>query len=145
MKITYKALQAAVLCCAKNDVRKYLEGVNVTGQNISATDGHIMFNYNDSYLNNTDDVNMIIPSEAIINFVKMIGKKIDSTFVELHSLNDGYVLQHNDVKWFFKPLDGKFPDVSRVIRDVYLSEDLKVQQIMINLDYLVLCQKVAEN
>lgn len=115
MKITFplSALKAAAICAAKKDARYYMNGVHVHFDvktmyaQVSGTDGHVLmtgrvpFTFEDDA--QTASWSMIIPLAAI-------PKK--GTTATLESLPDGrYML--NDI--VFAPIDGRFPDVGRVI------------------------------
>ena len=117
MKITLKtsALLAALECSAKKDIRYYLQGINIqitkdaVGM-VYGTDGHILFAgqlpYEGDYCPPT--LNLIIPTDA----VKRLDKKLDFTELEFDGQN--YLLGGAR----FVPIDGRYPDVARVIPDI---------------------------
>ena len=115
MKITIQAsaIRAAIICAAKKDIRYYLQGIyiNVAHRDyatVCGTDGHILFagRATIEHDSNLSPFNMIVPIDA----AKKIDKKAHSVILEL--LPDGtYLLDGTR----FTPLDGRFPDYSRVI------------------------------
>ena len=117
MKITLKtsALFAALECSAKKDIRYYLQGINIqitkdaVGM-VYGTDGHILFAgqlpYEGDYCPPT--LNLIIPTDA----VKRLDKKAE--FTELEYDGQNYMLGGAR----FIPLDGRYPDIGRVIPQI---------------------------
>lgn len=116
MKITFKtsALFAALECSAKKDLRYYLQGINIQIKKIGVgmvygTDGHILFAgqlpYEGDYV---AELNIIIPTDA----VKRLDKKAE--FTELEYDGQNYMLGGAR----FVPVDGKFPDIGRVIPQI---------------------------
>jgi hypothetical protein len=116
MKITFKTspLFAALECAAKKDIRYYLQGINIQIKKIGVgmvygTDGHMLFAgqlpYDGDYV---AELNIIIPTDA----VKRLDKKLDFTDLEFDGQN--YLLGGAR----FVPVDGKYPDVARVIPDI---------------------------
>ena len=115
MKISIQssAIRAAIICAAKKDIRYYLQGIyiNVAHRDyatVCGTDGHILFagRATIEHDSNLSPFNMIVPIDA----AKKIDKKAHSVILEL--LPDGtYLLDGTR----FTPLDGRFPDYSRVI------------------------------
>jgi hypothetical protein len=117
MKITFKTspLFAALECAAKKDLRYYLQGINIqitkdaVGM-VYGTDGHILFAgqlpYDGDYCPPT--LNLIIPTDA----VKRLDKKLEFTELEFDGQN--YLLGGAR----FIPLDGRYPDIGRVIPDI---------------------------
>jgi hypothetical protein len=116
MKITFKtsSLFAALECAAKKDIRYYLQGINIqitkpfTGM-VYGTDGHILFAGQLPYDGAVDvPLNLIIPTDA----VKRLDKKLEFTELEFDGQN--YLLGGAR----FVPVDGRYPDVDRVIPDI---------------------------
>lgn len=116
MKISIQAsaIRAATICAAKKDIRYYLQGVyiNVAHRDyatVCGTDGHVLFAGRATIENMAGDLlpfNMIVP----LDVAKKIDKKAHAVILE--SLPDGtYLLDGTR----FAPLDGRFPDYSRVI------------------------------
>jgi hypothetical protein len=116
MKITFKtsALFAALECSAKKDIRYYLQGINIqitkpfTGM-VYGTDGHILFAGQLPYDGAVDvPLNLIIPTDA----VKRLDKKAEFTDLEFDGQN--YLLGGAR----FVPVDGRYPDIGRVIPSI---------------------------
>ena len=116
MKITFKtsSLFAALECSAKKDIRYYLQGINIqitkpfTGM-VYGTDGHILFAGQLPYDGAVDvPLNLIIPTDA----VKRLDKKAEFTELEFDGQN--YLLGGAR----FVPVDGRYPDIGRVIPDI---------------------------
>jgi hypothetical protein len=116
MKITFKtsALFAALECAAKKDIRYYLQGINIqitkdaVGM-VYGTDGHILFAGQLPYDGAVDvPLNLIIPTDA----VKRLDKKAEFTELEFDGQN--YLLGGAR----FVPVDGRYPDIGRVIPDI---------------------------
>ena len=117
MKITVKtsALFAALECSAKKDLRYYLQGINIqitkdaVGM-VYGTDGHILFAGQLPYVGDycPPTLNLIIPTDA----VKRLDKKLE--FTELEYDGQNYLLGGAR----FVPVDGKFPDIGRVIPSI---------------------------
>jgi len=116
MKISIQAsaIRAATICAAKKDIRYYLQGVyiNVAHRDyatVCGTDGHVLFAGRATIENMAGDLlpfNMIVP----LDIIKKIDKRAHAVILE--SLPDGtYLLDGTR----FAPLDGRFPDYSRVI------------------------------
>ena len=116
MKITVKttSLLAALECSAKKDIRYYLQGINIQIKKIGVgmvygTDGHMLFAgqlpYDGDYV---AELNIIIPTDA----VKRLDKKAE--FTELEYDGQNYMLGGAR----FVPVDGRYPDVGRVIPDI---------------------------
>jgi hypothetical protein len=113
--IQTSAIKAALHCSAKKDLRHYLNGVCLSFNHesvmmVHSTDGHILFSCFVHYENLGDQFNpgfdIIVPLDAI----KAVKTKAEN--VTLESLPDGSYLLDN-VR--FTALDGRFPDVARVI------------------------------
>jgi hypothetical protein len=121
MKITVKtsALFAALECSAKKDIRYYLQGINIqitkpfTGM-VYGTDGHMLFAGQLPYDGAVDvPLNLIIPTDA----VKRLDKKAEFTELEFDGQN--YMLGGAR----FVPVDGRYPDIGRVIPSIDTSTE----------------------
>jgi len=104
-------LKAAVLFTSKEETRFYLKGVSIQATlatiKVAATDGHRLFVARVCQEENTETFSIIIPSEAIATATK--GAK--------HSLD---LSKLSNTQWrlgdtIFTPIDGTFPDYSRII------------------------------
>ena len=126
MKITLKTsiLRAALICSAKKDIRYYLQGVCISINHpevamVYGTDGHILFAGQCPIVVHEAPTEygfqIIIPSDTI----KAIDKK--SEFIDLETIEGGakdYYLLGNAR---FQAIDGRYPDISRVVpsRDAF--------------------------
>jgi hypothetical protein len=104
-------LKAAVLFTSKEETRFYLKGVSIQATlatvKVASTDGHRLFVARVCQEENIETFSIIIPSEAIATATK--GAK--------HSLD---LSKLSDTQWrlgdtIFTPIDGTFPDYSRIV------------------------------
>jgi hypothetical protein len=104
-------LKAAVLFTSKEETRYYLKGVSIQATlatvKVAATDGHRLFVARVCQEENTETFSIIIPSDAIATATK--GAK--------HSLD---LSKLSETQWrlgdtIFTPIDGTFPDYSRIV------------------------------
>jgi len=117
MLIETSKLKAALFCSATKDIRYYLNGVLLRKRgnnfNLFSTDGHVAFCGNLGEIENdfTSDFDIIIPAEVVKQACQAkqtsiaLVSALVSTGVEKYSL--GNVL--------FTAIQGKFPDLSRII------------------------------
>lgn len=126
MNIPYLFLAAAVKACAHKDVRFYLEGVLVGNGMVAATNGHIAIIL--EYQGIKDEPEIIIPKAAIewlVKKVKFTGLDCGDVveILPFPSVEDPKRMiisfrrsetSHIDYE-VFTPIDGKFPDVKRVL------------------------------
>lgn len=117
-QIDTKSLLAALNCTAVKDIRFYLQGVYVTFKTrarftCSGTDGHMLFVgvgfiYEQEDNDDLSGLSLIIPNEVI----KKLNKKKD--YVNFEVLGDNRYILDDQI---FTAVDGKFPDIGRVIPD----------------------------
>jgi len=117
MKLTINAftIRAAAIAAATKDLRYYLVGVHISIAHqdyatVYGTDGHILFAGRASY--SVDGAELLEPLAITIplDIVKKCDKRAD--LFTLESLPDGsYMLDGMR----FSPIDGRYPDVQRVI------------------------------
>lgn len=142
-KIDARALKAAMVTVAKDDVRYYLEGILIGNGSLVSTDGHRMTIVNprsDSFLKKMKPeifkVFGQIPSSAInANFV-YIDEKSGVIFFTGRNMKE----LNQVVK--FQVVDGRFPDYERVIPT---GEPTKVDMIGFNLAYMSDVEKVGKS
>jgi DNA polymerase III sliding clamp (beta) subunit (PCNA family) len=118
----------------KTDIRYYLNGVKVTKDTVSASNGHILchisagdsFNVIPDQLDNNGlqipDSYLIIPVETVKDFIKKVGTKSDeqTCCVKLTDC-DGltfHVLSGAGVQCLFTPIDGKYPSFDKILTPV---------------------------
>lgn len=141
VSVKYSHLQAALLFAAKIDVRFYLTGVLVKDGMVAATNGHC------ALICNSDDVSgmeIIIPRIAIESLIKKLGKNPMQDVITISQIDKEFWLMDykNDVFEMFKPIDGKFPDISRV--DIAKPSEAPKEFVHWNLDYLHMFMKCAK-
>jgi hypothetical protein len=105
-------LKAAVLFTSKEETRFYLKGVSIQATlatiKVAATDGHRLFVARVCQEENTDTFSIIIPSDAIATATK--GVKYG--YLDLSKLSE---TQWRLGDTIFTPIDGTFPDYSRIV------------------------------
>ena len=104
-------LKAAVLFTSKEDPRSYLKGVSIQATlatiKVAATDGHRLFVARVCQEENTEAFSIIIPTDTIVTATK--GAKYPLALSKL-----------SDTQWrlgdtIFTPIDGTFPEYSRIV------------------------------
>ena len=123
-------LKAVMMAAAKKDVRYYLNGVMVRNGEIAATNGHMLLlikskriKSDGEYIIDNDTLNMIVKSHKGIkggNRVEVVDSMTTTGSSKIH----------------ITPVDGKFPDVNRVI-----PQETSGEIAHFNYEYLLACQK----
>lgn len=114
--IESKTLKAALECAGSKDVRYYLNVVHVRVDSgnvyIESTDGHVLFQTIAPFTVELSDQSVMIPRDIVEMVIKM---KLFN--VELKQGSDGQwsLGPVTFVPVTFVPVDGRFPDLSRVI------------------------------
>ncbi|PHM59113.1 bacteriophage protein [Xenorhabdus stockiae] len=109
MIINSNLLRAALVCVAKKDPRYYLCGVHITSNYLEATNGHVALRL---------EHGISTRRKAIVQFHGRIPRKAETT--ELHFTKEPYAV-HRDITGMrvgfsaLTLLDGRFPDLDRVI------------------------------
>lgn len=123
-------LKAVSLAAAKNDVRYYLNGVMVSNGELAATNGHMALliksesiKSDDEYIIDNDTLKMVVTAHK--------GIKGDN---RVEVINGMTVTGKSGVQ--ITPVDGKFPDVNRVI-----PQETSCEIAHFNYEYLLACQK----
>jgi hypothetical protein len=105
-------LKAAVLFTSKEETRFYLKGVSIqvtlANVKVASTDGHRLFVARVNQEENTDTFSIIIPSDTIATATK----GVKYCHLELSKLSD---TQWRLGDTIFTPIDGTFPDYSRIV------------------------------
>lgn len=150
LPVTY--FTAALTHMAKQDVRFYLNGVHVIGSRIEATDGHrlMVANYTKEVTVEDSDIDFIIPREAVELLLKQLSpSQKKNAAVSITQDGDNYQISPVDdgettkAITGFKPLDGTFPNVDRIIpanSNLNVGDKLPVS---FNWDYVADVQKAA--
>ena len=125
-------LNSALVFAAKKDVRYYLNGLNIYHKNgfikaIAATDGHCL-----QVLTNSTNVNelgeldsFIVPYDDCKRLVAIFSTE------DINSVAIDEILKH------VKPIDGRYPDVKRVIPD---SKAIEINQMVMGINYKYLAK-----
>ena len=123
-------LKAVMLAAAKKDVRYYLNGVVVRNGEMAATNGHMLFliksesiKSDGEYIIDNDTLKMIVTAHK--------GIKGDNRVEVVDSMT---TTGANKIS--ITPVDGKFPDVNRVI-----TQEPSGEIAHFNAEYLLACQK----
>ena len=123
-------LKVVSLAAAKNDVRYYLNGVMVRNGEVAATNGHMLLliksddiKSDGEYIIDNDTFKMILTAHKGIKGYTHIWV-VDSVAITGKS------------KIHITPVDGKFPDINRVI-----PKEPSGEIAHFNAEYLLACQK----
>jgi len=141
--VSINALKGLDLLAGKQDIRFYLNGVNIefseSCTRLVATNGHILGIENlTQNLVNTGADSLIIPSD-IIKALKPVSKNAD--IVQIKQTDAGHwEIDNYGVKITFTALEGKFPDYARVVSGAKTSG----QAAQYNPDYLATFLKAAK-
>ena len=105
-------LKAAVLFTSKEETRYYLKGVSIQATlatvKVAATDGHRLFVARVCQEENTEAFSIIIPGDTIVTATK----GVKYCHLELSKLSD---TQWRLGDTIFTPIDGTFPEYSRIV------------------------------
>jgi DNA polymerase III sliding clamp (beta) subunit (PCNA family) len=105
----------------KTDIRYYLNGVKITKDTVSASNGHILCHIN-TYQNEIPDTNdnhyLIVPVETIKALLKKLGTKHENKEVAIFLNNGRYELQCLNEIEVFTPIDGKYPTFDKILKPV---------------------------
>lgn len=123
-------LKAVMLAAAKTDVRYYINGAMVRNGELAATNGHMLLliksesiKSDGEYIIDNDTLKMIVTVHKGIKGANRVGV-IDSTTITGSS------------RISITPVDGKFPDINRVI-----PQEASGEIAHFNYEYLLTCQK----
>ena len=112
----------------KTDIRYYLNGVKITKDTVSASNGHILCHINTyqnelpAQLDNNDNPipnsYLIVPVETIKAIIKKMGSKYENNEVAIFLNNGRYELQCMNEVEVFTPIDGKYPSFDKILTPV---------------------------
>lgn len=109
--IESKTLKAALECAGSKDIRFYLNTVHVRVESgnvyIESTDGHVLFQTIAPFTTDAPDQSVMIPRHVVETVLKLKLFKVELKQVSPDQWTLGPMA--------FKPEDGRFPDLSRVI------------------------------
>lgn len=121
--LPFEYIAAAKLAAAHQDVRFYLVGVKIGNGVVAGTNGHIAVIIEDESLKDVPE--MIIPKDTVEWLIKKVGKRNANRYtaeisdmpgmegfkiIKVYSPDNGL-----HVFEIFRPIDGKYPDVMRVL------------------------------
>jgi hypothetical protein len=116
---------AAMCAVSKEETRYYLKGVFIDGRGfIAATDGHMAFaaRCNDAFkLNDVRPAHrdvlagVIVPADAILQAGKVAGRTKGLCYVVERDDNGLWWLLYGNARIHFEPVDGSFPDWTRIV------------------------------
>jgi len=137
MKIytTLSALRAVNLLSADKDLRHYLTGVHVTATatatRLTATDGHALGIHQSEQQNeHVDFVEMIISTD-VIKLIKSASKNVDIVVIDTTDGITGTIGSITGAAVSFKAIDGKFPDVQRIMPKTISGETAQFQPYLL--------------
>ena len=126
-------LKAVMLAAAKTDVRYYLNGVMVRNGEVAATNGHMMLliksegiKSDGEYIIDNDTLKMLVTSHKGIK-----------GYIHVAVVDSMTITGKNKIS--ITPVDGKFPDINRVI-----PQETSGEIAHFNAEYLLACQKANE-
>jgi len=137
MKIytTLSALKAVNLLSADKDLRHYLNGVHVsataTATRLTATDGHALGIHQSEQQNEGVDFVEMIISTDVIKLIKSASKNVDIVVIDTEDGITGTIGSITGAAVSFKAIDGKFPDVQRVMPKTISGETAQFQPYLL--------------
>lgn len=146
MKLSFQAnaIQAALICAAKKDLRIYLCGVCIDVNSkrqltVIGTNGHMMAAFNVPYESEAEPVvpgfQLIIPLEAAKAMKKAVRVTIEALPDGAYTISDG----SNSVR--FLSVDGCYPDYRRVMPRPDQPAD---KPVLFKPDYLQACNTALQ-
>lgn len=151
LELSYSHVWASSNFIAKKEIRFYLCGIFVDGENIVSTDGRAMCVCKSEIIDDQfkeDFKNgLIIPAYAVDSLVRKIGKPVglnNDKVVNLYQLDNGYFLLSDelDAHEYFKNVDGRYPDYKRV--DIEKPTKAPKSFSIIESIYLIKFNKVSQ-
>jgi DNA polymerase III sliding clamp (beta) subunit (PCNA family) len=130
----------------KTDIRYYLNGVKITKDTISASNGHILCHINTYQnelpvqLDNNDipiaDSYLIVPVDTIKAILKKMGSKRENKEAAIFLNNGRYELQCLNEVEVFTPIDGKYPSFDKILTPVKANNhDENLNKILHQFDW----------
>jgi DNA polymerase III sliding clamp (beta) subunit (PCNA family) len=130
----------------KTDIRYYLNGVKITKDTVSASNGHILCHINTyqnelpDQLDNNDipipDSYLIVPVETVKALLKKLGTKHENKEVAIFLNNGRYELQCLNEIEVFTPIDGKYPSFDKILTPVKANNhDENLNKILHQFDW----------
>ena len=130
----------------KTDIRYYLNGIKITKDTVSASNGNILCHINTYQnelpvqLDNNDipipDRYLIVPVETIKALLKKMGSKHENKEVSIFLNNGRYELQCLNEVEVFTPIDGKYPSFDKILSPVKANNhDENLNKILHQFDW----------
>jgi hypothetical protein len=141
MKI--KDLTLAVSATPKKaDIRYYLNGILITHNHIVASDGQrlVRIKENDNAMPENLE-KLIIPVEAVKNFLKKFTKKEQERYFEVVKIGEQFALQHGNAIEVFEPINSKYPDFQKAFDKIEAERLEPNADAHYNYEYLGATQK----
>jgi DNA polymerase-3 subunit beta len=146
--IQRNTLKAASLFMAKSDIRYYLNGVLIESSDTEtravATDGHALLARREARKDDNDGIaSFIMPDNVVSAILKWKAPHKNALDMPvIITVPDDPKAEHR-AEWcgqivVFRPVDGKFPEYSRII-----PQSLSGEAASFNADLLIKCQKAA--
>lgn len=148
ININLNILMAAVLITPKQDIRYYLNGVNISVDGVTATDGHRLLHYNlkPSFEEGNDNQYseefeaFIIPRDSLVQMNRSLTvRERKSAMIKITKDDDHYQMTSGNSIVCFHPIDGKYPDYKKVIPKSYKAKKKEAY----NWSYMHDFQKIA--
>ena len=147
-KVPAMLLKAAILSQASRDVRYYLNGIYIDKENgrVCGANGHTIFVGNDESFSGFDEsiivrISGTIPARAVdAHFVK-IDEGCGYIYFTGASKKPVETSNGAHARCFYDVIEGKFPDVDKLIKE---KELVAVEQIGVNPEYLDMLNKISK-
>ena len=143
MKI--KDLVLAVSAAPKRaDIRYYLNGILIANTHIVASDGYclVRIKENDNASTMPDGLEkLIIPIEAIKNFLKKFTKKEQNHYFEVVKIGEQLALQQGNAIEVFEPIDHGYPDFQKAFDKIEAERLERNSDMDFDYEYLGAAQK----
>jgi DNA polymerase III sliding clamp (beta) subunit (PCNA family) len=108
----------------KDDIRFYLNGVNVTDDSLVGSDGQRLCHVH-TYLNeipkNHEDIN--VPTDTVKALLKKVGTKHEGAEVAIFLTHGRYEITCLNVVEVFMPIDHKYPDFKEHLNNIKNNRD----------------------
>lgn len=115
-------LDKTAFCMAVNDIRYYLNGLELSIKNsklkLVASDGHRLALYEDDIGETSQDTKIILPRKAVQELSRLLDDS--DADAEIRISNNTIEVLYKNVVFASKLVDGRFPDFSRSLNQPFL-------------------------
>jgi len=123
----------------KTDIRYYLNGIKITKDTVSASNGNILCHIN-TYQNELPDQlendYLIVPVETVKALLKKMGSKHENKEVAIFLNNGRYEMQCLNEVEVFTPIDHKYPSFDKILTPVKANKhDENLNKILHQFDW----------